>query len=192
MAKTAMSSLKESEEQTSPPATPGSRGVQVASSHFSKTRANRGNNGCLTGSATQRHTYGDGVQRGRSKNCNQQVWRVRIPSLIQQARITLYNPSSSSRAWARNRKEKRPGPFPQLRSPSDLLGEAPGHFNQPNKKSFSWNVMKYPRSSVSLEPGVDPDPFPTLQRRPNQPLRHNPDLPRKKHCGIKNYLNSAF
>lgn len=104
LAKTAMSSLKESEEQTSPPATPGSRGVQVASSHFSKTRANRGNNGCLTGSATQRHTHGDGVQRGRSKNCNQQVWRVRIPSLIQQARTTLYNPSSASRVWARNRK----------------------------------------------------------------------------------------
>ena len=42
-----MSSLKDSEEQTSPPATPGSRGVQVASSHFSKISANRGNNGCL-------------------------------------------------------------------------------------------------------------------------------------------------
>lgn len=42
-----MSSLKDSEEQTSPPATPGSRGVHVASSHFSKIRASRGNNGCL-------------------------------------------------------------------------------------------------------------------------------------------------
>lgn len=138
LAKTAMSSLKESEEQTSPPATPGSRGVQVASSHFSKTRANRGNNGCLTGSATQKtHTRRRGAE-GRSKNCNQQVWRVRIPSLIKQARITLYNPSLASRAWVRNRKEKRPGPFPQLRSPSDLVGEAPGHFSPPSKKSLSW------------------------------------------------------
>lgn len=181
MAKTAMSSLKESEEQTSPPATPGSRGVQVASSHFSKTRANRGNNGCLTGSATQRHTHGDGVQRGRSKNCNQQVWRVPIPSLTQQARITLYNLSPASRAWARKRKENRPGSFPQLRSPSDLLGEAPGPFSRPSKKSLSWNVMKRPRSSGSLKPGVDPDPLPTLQRPLNQPLRPSPDLPRKEH-----------
>lgn len=45
--KTAMSSLKDSEEQTSPPATPGSRGVQVANSHFSKIRASRGNRGWL-------------------------------------------------------------------------------------------------------------------------------------------------
>lgn len=47
LAKTAMSSLKESEEHTSPPATPGSRGVHVASSHFSKTRASRGKRGWL-------------------------------------------------------------------------------------------------------------------------------------------------
>lgn len=53
-----MSSLKESEEQTLRPATPGSRGVQVASSHFSKTRANRGNNGCLR-AAPRRDTHGD-------------------------------------------------------------------------------------------------------------------------------------
>lgn len=45
LAKTAMSSLKESEEHTSPPATPGSRGVHVASSHFSKTKASRGKRG---------------------------------------------------------------------------------------------------------------------------------------------------
>jgi len=45
--KTAMSSLKDSDEQTSPPATPGSRGVQVANSHFSKMSARRGNKGCL-------------------------------------------------------------------------------------------------------------------------------------------------
>lgn len=45
--KTAMSSLKDSEEHTSPPATPGSRGVHVASSHFSNMSANNGNNGCL-------------------------------------------------------------------------------------------------------------------------------------------------
>lgn len=45
LAKTAMSSLKESEEQTSPPATPGSLGVHVANSHFSKTSASSGNKG---------------------------------------------------------------------------------------------------------------------------------------------------
>lgn len=42
-----MSSLKDSDEQTSPPATPGSRGVQVANSHFSKISASRGNSGWL-------------------------------------------------------------------------------------------------------------------------------------------------
>lgn len=42
-----MSSLKESEEQTSPPPAPLSRGVHVASSHFSKMRASSGNKGCL-------------------------------------------------------------------------------------------------------------------------------------------------
>lgn len=45
--KTAMSSLNDSEEQTSPPATPGSRGVHVASSHFSNISARSGNSGCL-------------------------------------------------------------------------------------------------------------------------------------------------
>ena len=43
----AMSSLKDSVVLTSPPATEGSRGVHVASSHFSKIRASRGNRGCL-------------------------------------------------------------------------------------------------------------------------------------------------
>lgn len=56
LAKTAMSSLKESEEHTSPPATPGSRGVHVASSHFSKTRASRGNRGWLQRQQTFRST----------------------------------------------------------------------------------------------------------------------------------------
>jgi hypothetical protein len=42
---TATSSLNESDEHTSPPATPGSRGVHVASSHFSKINASRGNSG---------------------------------------------------------------------------------------------------------------------------------------------------
>lgn len=45
--KTATSSLNESDEQTSPPATPGSRGVHVANSHFSNINANRGKSGCL-------------------------------------------------------------------------------------------------------------------------------------------------
>jgi hypothetical protein len=43
--KTATSSLNESDEHTSPPATPGSRGVHVASSHFSNINANSGNSG---------------------------------------------------------------------------------------------------------------------------------------------------
>lgn len=47
LAKTAISSLKESEEQTSPPATPGSLGVHVANSHFSNTSASSGNKGWL-------------------------------------------------------------------------------------------------------------------------------------------------
>lgn len=42
-----ISSLNDSEEHTSPPWTPGSRGVHVASSHFSNISASRGNNGCL-------------------------------------------------------------------------------------------------------------------------------------------------
>ena len=44
-----MSSLKDSEEQTSPPAILGSLGVQVANSHFSKMSAKRGKSGCLRG-----------------------------------------------------------------------------------------------------------------------------------------------
>ena len=44
---TAISSLNDSDEHTSPPATEGSLGVHVASSHFSNIRARRGNNGCL-------------------------------------------------------------------------------------------------------------------------------------------------
>ena len=47
LAKAWMSSLKESEEQTSSCASPRCRGEHVASSHFSNTRANRGNRGCL-------------------------------------------------------------------------------------------------------------------------------------------------
>ena len=42
-----MSSLNETEEHTSPPIAPGSRGVHVASSHFSKISASRGNSGWL-------------------------------------------------------------------------------------------------------------------------------------------------
>lgn len=41
-----MSSLKDWEEQTSPPGT-SPPGVHVASSHFSKSRASSGNKGCL-------------------------------------------------------------------------------------------------------------------------------------------------
>lgn len=56
-----MSSPKESEEHTSPPATPLSRGVHVASSHFSKIRASSGNKGCLE------EERGGGRRRERSK-----------------------------------------------------------------------------------------------------------------------------
>lgn len=42
-----MSSLKDSDEQTSPPAIPGSRGVHVANSHFSNINASNGNSGWL-------------------------------------------------------------------------------------------------------------------------------------------------
>lgn len=52
LANTAISSLNDSEEQTSPPATPGSRGVQVANSHFSKISAKRGKRGCLQENTT--------------------------------------------------------------------------------------------------------------------------------------------
>jgi len=45
--KTRISSLKDSEEHTSPPAMRGSRGVHVASSHFSKMSARSGNSGWL-------------------------------------------------------------------------------------------------------------------------------------------------
>jgi len=43
----AISSLNDSDEQTSPPCTPGSLGVHVANSHFSKISAKSGNSGCL-------------------------------------------------------------------------------------------------------------------------------------------------
>ena len=46
-ANTAISSLKDSEEHTSPPAIPGSRGVHVANSHFSKINARSGKRGWL-------------------------------------------------------------------------------------------------------------------------------------------------
>lgn len=78
LAKTAMSSLKESEEQTSPPATPGSRGVQVASSHFSKTSASRGNSGCLPGGGTQRQKRGH-VERSARQQVPSRPGPLRAP-----------------------------------------------------------------------------------------------------------------
>lgn len=53
-----MSSLKESEEQTSPPAMALSLGVQVASSHFSKMSASSGNKGCLQEEQRRRRSGG--------------------------------------------------------------------------------------------------------------------------------------
>lgn len=53
-----MSSLKESEEQMSPPATALSLGVQVASSHFSKMSASSGNKGCLQEEQRRRRSDG--------------------------------------------------------------------------------------------------------------------------------------
>lgn len=61
-----MSSLKESEEQTSPPATQLSRGVHVASSHFSKIRASSGNKGCLE-EEEEEDKEGEERKRRRSK-----------------------------------------------------------------------------------------------------------------------------
>lgn len=43
----AISSLNDSDDTTSPLCTPGSLGVHVANSHFSKINANKGNKGCL-------------------------------------------------------------------------------------------------------------------------------------------------
>lgn len=74
LAKAAMSSLKESEEHTSPPggvprpAPAPSRGEHVANSHFSKTRASSGKSGCL-GEA------GEKVHEGRQGTCG--VWSTR-------------------------------------------------------------------------------------------------------------------
>lgn len=62
-----MSSLKESEEQTSPPATQLSRGVHVASSHFSKIRASSGNKGCLEEEEEEEDKEGEERKRRRSK-----------------------------------------------------------------------------------------------------------------------------
>lgn len=45
--KAAISSLKDSDEQTSAPCKFWSLGVHVANSHFSNTNANRGNSGWL-------------------------------------------------------------------------------------------------------------------------------------------------
>lgn len=58
-----MSSLKDSELQTSPPATPGSRGVHVASSHFSKMSARRGKRGCLKQGDFSREKRREGGER---------------------------------------------------------------------------------------------------------------------------------
>lgn len=74
LAKAVMSSLKESEEQTSPargapspaPAPAPSRGEQVASSHFSKTRASSGNRGCLEEAEDRVHEGRAGVFQGGS------------------------------------------------------------------------------------------------------------------------------
>lgn len=67
MAKAAMSSLKESEEQTSPPrgvpSPAPSRGEQVANSHFSKTRASSGKSGCLQEAGEETVHKGDGTGR---------------------------------------------------------------------------------------------------------------------------------
>lgn len=53
----AISSLNDSDEQTSPPCTPGSLGVHVANSHFSKISAKSGNSGCLEGTTKWHSQY---------------------------------------------------------------------------------------------------------------------------------------
>lgn len=68
LANTAISSLNDSDEQTSPPATPGSRGVQVANSHFSKISAKRGKRGCLQENTTvTNNTMISPESRGKKK-----------------------------------------------------------------------------------------------------------------------------
>ena len=74
--KTAMSSLKDSDEQTSPPMTDGSLGVQVASSHFSKMRANRGNNGCL-----KKNSSGQYYKLGQLW-CQNHITKLRVKILL--------------------------------------------------------------------------------------------------------------
>ncbi|TSM77350.1 hypothetical protein Baya_6100 [Bagarius yarrelli] len=66
-----MSSLKESEEQTSPPATPGSLGVHVASSHFSNTSASRGKSG-----------LGDGCERKYKKRENERCLILELKRVL--------------------------------------------------------------------------------------------------------------
>lgn len=82
LAKAAMSSLKESEEQTSPPGgvpspVPApSRGEHVANSHFSKTRASSGKSGWLGEAGGERvHEGLAGVGWGWEVWCNQEVDR---------------------------------------------------------------------------------------------------------------------
>ena len=68
-----MSSLNDSEEQTSPPVTVGSLGVHVASSHFSKIRAKSGNRGWLKTKTTKKvkllKTLWSTWGRGGASNC---------------------------------------------------------------------------------------------------------------------------
>lgn len=82
LAKAAMSSLKESEEQTSPPGgvpspVPApSRGEHVANSHFSKTRASSGKSGWLGEAGGERvHEGWAGVGWGWEVWCNREVDR---------------------------------------------------------------------------------------------------------------------
>lgn len=94
LANTAISSLNDSDEQTSPPATPGSRGVQVANSHFSKISAKRGKRGCLQENTTvTNNTMVSPESGGRGRRAPQKSsrrsWRQGPPSLVLPSTLCL-------------------------------------------------------------------------------------------------------
>lgn len=73
-----ISSLNDSEEHTSPPWTPGSRGVHVANSHFSNISAKSGNNGCLEERKAERAKTLIFISIGPHSTCRQSARREYI------------------------------------------------------------------------------------------------------------------
>lgn len=110
LANTAMSSLKDSEEQTSPPATPGSLGVHVANSHFSKISAKRGNRGCLKENTIVTHTEG---KREGKKDHNETKKHPNTTIVSPAAACAGRGAPTEGDAGTSRRLPQRPGPFPQ-------------------------------------------------------------------------------